>query len=307
MTDARRSYLERRASVLAQIRAFFAERGVLEVETPLLRQSTVTDPHLSSFSVFQANGQPAGYLQTSPEFAMKGLLAAGSGSIYQICKAFRCEEQGNHHHPEFTMLEWYRLDFDHHQLMAEVDFLLQAILKTETADRYSYADLFQRYLNINPLDSTAAELSRCAIANHLSSFNATENPDRDFWLHLLFSHGIEPHLGQSKPAFVLDFPASMAALAKICPNNPQVAQRFEVYFRGVELANGYHELTDVVEQELRFVADNAKRCQLQLPEIAPDPELLMALQKGLPSCAGVALGVDRLVMLALGVPSIHAP
>lgn len=293
--------LQLRSRILATIRLFFAERHVWEVETPLLACSTATDPHIGSLVVPMMHGKniTTHYLQTSPEFAMKRLLAAGSGSIYQIAKAFRAEEQGRLHHTEFTLLEWYRTGFNHHQLMDEMDALLHRVLKTKPAKRLSYRQIFQQYLNIDPLLASIEELATCAHQQGLKEIKNTDANDIDFWRHLLMSHFIEPNLGKDRPVFIIDFPASQAALAKIRYDDPPVAERFEVYFQGVELANGYHELSDAIEQKCRFLADNQRRQELNLPQIPPDEYLLAALTHGFPDCAGVALGVDRLVMLAL--------
>jgi elongation factor P--(R)-beta-lysine ligase len=297
------SVLRFRSQIIQIIRNFFANRGVLEVETPLLCSTTATDPAIVSL--------PAGlnssrwFLQTSPEFAMKCLLAAGSGSIYQLCKAFRGEERGRLHNHEFTMLEWYRVGFDHIQLMGEIDALLNAVMQTPKADRFTYQQIFQHYLGIDPHHSKVSELQHCASQHGIElNSQSVDATDRDFWLHLLLSHCIEPELGLVRPVFITDFPASQAALAKIRPGNPPVAERFELYYQQVELANGYHELTDASEQARRFVDDNQKRRKLGLPEIPVDKQLIAALSAGLPPCAGVALGIDRLVMLAAQVKSI---
>jgi lysyl-tRNA synthetase class 2 len=294
--------LKKRATIIAQIRQFFAERDVLEVETPILGSSTATDPHIASF-MLPFNANESRYLQTSPEFPMKRLLAAGSGSIYQIAKAFRMGEQGRLHHPEFTMLEWYRVGFDHHALMREVDELLQMILKTVSAEYVTYAQIFERHLGINPHLSTLSDLQACARSNNVS-FPVEQGDDKDTWLHLLLSHCIEPYIGKQRPVFVMDFPASQCALAKLSDDLPTVAERFEVYYQGRELANGYHELTDPIEQARRFKADNEMRIRMGLPEIPLDKAFLQALQQGMPECAGVAMGVDRLVMMALGAASL---
>ncbi len=277
------NHLRLRAEILAKIRAFFADRGVLEVETPLLSAATVTDPHLHSFYTAKKKY----YLQTSPEFGMKRLLAAGSGAIYQICKAFRDEEKGRQHNPEFTMLEWYRPGFDHHDLMDEMDSFLQQVLNIFPGDRLSYADVFQKHLDINPHTASVSLLQEKAKQQELI-FAET---DKDTWLQLLISHCIEPHLGKERPTFLYDFPASQAALAKI---KNGVAERFEVYINGVELANGYHELTGAKEQEKRFLSDLKKRKE----PVEYDKNLLAALTHGLPDCACVAVGIDRLVMIA---------
>ncbi|OGT51773.1 MAG: EF-P lysine aminoacylase GenX [Gammaproteobacteria bacterium RIFCSPHIGHO2_12_FULL_42_13] len=291
--------LQARALLYQKIRAFFAERQVLEVETPLLCQHTVTDPHIESFTVPTSN--QSYFLQTSPEYAMKRLLSQGSGSIYQICKAFRREEAGQQHNPEFTMLEWYRLGFDHHALMNEVDALLQYCFNTPPAEKISYQAVFQQYLS---LDSFAVSLEalkkimleKIAITEHdLASIN------KDTALQLLLSHCIEPHFGVEKPLFLYDFPPSQAALAKI---NHGVAERFELYLQGSEIANGFHELADAAEQEARFKKNQVARANngYTVPKI--DYYFINALKKGLPACAGVAIGLDRLLMFQLSTKNI---
>lgn len=294
-------HLRIRASIIDKIRVFFKERNVLEVETPLLASATVTDPYIHSFETFLT--QPGGkkphklYLQTSPEFAMKRLLAAGIGPIYQICKAFRNEESGRLHNPEFTMLEWYRPGFNHHQLMDEMDDFLQHILETSPAKRLTYRTLFLDYLQIDPHSASSNALQECATAFGLKA--TLENPsDKDIWLQLLMSHIIEPKIKADIPVFVYDFPASQAALAKIRNEDSPVAERFEVYINGLEIANAYHELTDANEQQQRFEKDLIERHKLQHTAVAKDDYLIAALANGFPDCAGVALGVDRLVMLA---------
>jgi len=299
--------LQQRAAILRTIREFFAIRGVMEVETPLMCHTSVTDPFIQSIpAYFQAPHQTVPtcyYLQTSPEYAMKRLLAAGSGPIYQITKAFRQGEVGQYHNPEFTMMEWYRPGFDHHALMDEMDALLQLILKKPAAERKSYAELFQSHLQLDPHHAALAELKACAEHHELSV--AMDIYDRDTWLNLLMTHVIEPRIGLEKPLFVYDFPASQAALARIQASNPPVASRFEVYFRGLELANGFHELQDAKEQRLRFEKNNQERIAQGLPTLALDHYFLAALEHGLPDCAGVALGIDRLVMLATHSESIQ--
>ena len=298
--------LRKRALILAKIRSFFAERSVLEVETPLLSHATVTDPHIISMAATVPNPRSSQdqlcYLQTSPEYAMKRLLAAGSGSIYQICKAFRQDERGRLHNPEFTILEWYRLGFDHHALMKEVDELFQTLLQTPPAERFSYAEVFEGFLGLNPHEAETKTLQDCARQQGLTM---TSELDRDGWLSLLLSHGIEPHLGKDRPAFIYDFPASQAALARLRPENPPLASRFEIYYQGIELGNGFHELQASTEQRSRFLQDLNYRRQNQLPSVPLDEHLLAALNHGLPDCAGIAIGVDRLVMLALGYQSIE--
>lgn len=278
--------LRLRADLLSRIRQFFAERNVLEVETPLLCQHAVTDLHIESFQ------SESRYLQTSPEYAMKRLLAANSGPIFQICKAFRKEESGSQHNPEFTMLEWYRPGFNHHDLMDEMDALLQTILETSSAERISYQALFLNTLNIDPHSTSLEHLQHCA-KQHELTITPTIN-DTDTLLQILLNHFIEPELGKKAPTFIYDFPASQAALSKI---NAGKAERFEVYVEGSEIANGFHELTNTEEQLKRFESDQKQRKQLNryVPKI--DTQLIKALKHGLPQCAGVAVGLDRLLMV----------
>lgn len=289
--------LRQRATIIKSIRDFFTARGVMEVETPLMCHTSVTDPFIQSIpALFQANEREKEiryYLQTSPEYAMKRLLASGSGAIFQICKAFRQSEVGKHHNPEFSMIEWYRPNFNHHDLMDEADELLQLVLNKPAAERKTYAELFMQYLNINPHTSTLSELKNCASEKNISV--AGEIDDIDIWLQLLMSEYIEPRIGQDKPIIIYDFPASQAALARIQGN---VASRFEIYYRGIELANGFHELQDANEQRKRFEKNSAARKKLGLNEIPIDEFLLSALTHGLPDCSGIALGIDRLIMLA---------
>lgn len=293
--------LKQRAAMIASIRDFFARRDVLEVDTPAMSQATVTDIHLHTFQTeFVGPGFAAGqtlYLMTSPEFHMKRLLAAGSGPIYQICKSFRNEESGRFHNPEFTMLEWYRPGFDHHALMDEMEDLLQLVLQCGNAERMTYQQAFLTVLGVCPLTADLGELKVAADRLGLADIAEPET-DRDTLLQLLFSVGIEPKIGQQVPAFVYDFPASQAALAQISPADARVAERFEVYFQGIELANGFHELADGEEQLARFEADNRKRQAMGLAPQPIDHHLVAALRAGFPDCAGVALGIDRLSMLA---------
>jgi lysyl-tRNA synthetase class 2 len=292
--------LKQRANILASIRQFFAVRDVLEVETPVFCHTSVTDPFIQSIpAIFESQtkgDKQTCYLQTSPEYAMKRLLCAGSGSIYQITKSFRQGEVGRFHNPEFSMLEWYRINFDHHDLMNEMDALLQLVLQMPSAERKTYAQMFQDALALDPHTATLAELAACARKNKLDVHDDIH--DRDTWLQLLMSHCIEPTLGKTRPFFVYDFPASQAALARIQSGNPAVASRFEVYVNGIELANGFHELQSADEQRTRFINNQHARKELGLNPMALDEYFLAALSYGLPNCAGVALGVDRLIMLA---------
>lgn len=297
--------LRERAKLIGKIRHFFAERDVLEVDTPVLSHATITDPYVVGIPALFKNSNSSSekivYLQTSPEYAMKRLLAAGTGAIYQINKAFRQGEVGRLHNPEFSILEWYRPGFDHHALMDEMDLLLQITLQTAPAERVSYAEIFARHLQLDPHRADIIELEKCAKQKIPLS---GEISHRDAWLDLLWTHCIEPVVGLDRPIFVYDFPSSQAALAKIRAEDPPVASRFEVYFKGVELANGFHELQDAKEQAKRFEQDLVFRKQQSLPEITLDERFLAALNHGLPDCAGVALGIDRLVMLALGCKSV---
>lgn len=305
--------LRLRAELLARTRLFFAARNVLEVETPALSTAAITDPHLASFStVYSGPGSRYGrslYLHTSPEFAMKRLLAAGSGCIYQIARAFRDGEAGRRHNPEFTLLEWYRIGFDHHRLMDEVTDLVTELLAGRLAlaepERWSYGELFQNCLNLDPHRAGVAELAACADTWNVSIPPGMPADDPDPWLDLLLTHCIEPRLGQGRLSFVYDYPVSQAALARSRPGDPPVGERFELYANGIELANGFHELGDAVEQRRRFELENATRRARNLPIMPVDEHLLAALESGLPDCAGVALGFDRLVMLAAGKASIQ--
>lgn len=299
--------LLKKANIINNIRRFFSDRGVLEVHTPSMSQATITDVHLVPFSTQfvgpgAANGKTL-YLMTSPEYHLKRLLAAGSGPIYQLGHNFRNEEAGRFHNPEFLMLEWYRPHFDMYRLMNEMDDLLQQILDCESAETLSYQQAFTRHLEIDPLSADKAQLKEAAARLMLGEV-AQKEEDRDTLLQLLFVTGVEPNIGKERPTFIYHFPASQAALAKISTEDHRVAERFEVYFKGVELANGFHELTDAKEQRQRFEQDNRKRAALGLPEYPLDENFLAALEFGLPDCSGVALGVDRLVMLALGTDNI---
>lgn len=303
-------HLKKRARILAKIRQFFAENNVMEVETPALSQATVTDIHLFPFQTqFIGPGAAAGltlYMMTSPEYHMKRLLAAGSGSIYQLGRSFRNEEAGRHHNPEFTMLEWYRPGYDMQKLIDEVDKLLQLILCCKPAEQLSYQQAFIRYLEIDPLtaNNQALRAVACRLAlSHITDI-ADNEENRDTLLQLLFVSGIEPRIGHDKPVFIYHYPASQGALARINPDDPRVAERFEVYYKGIELANGFDELTDSAEQQQRFENENNQRVNLGLTPASIDENLIAALQHGLPACSGVALGVDRLIMLALNAKKI---
>ena len=294
--------IQARARLLASIRDFFQQRGVLEVETPICSRAANSDPAIESFQTrYTGPGAPEGlplYLQTSPEFPMKRLLAAGSGPIYQICKVFRNGESGRLHNPEFTLLEWYRPGFDHHRLMDEVAELVNHLLdEPRPVISMSYAEAFRHWLAINPHSASIEELRSCAVENGIESAHHLEIHDRDGWLDLLLTHLMEPNLGRGALFFLHDYPASQASLAKIRAGNPAVAERFELYIDGMELANGFHELTDANKQRQRFESDQAYRQKAGQTRRPLDERLLASLKAGLPDCAGVALGIDRLLML----------
>ncbi|HDR0713763.1 TPA: elongation factor P--(R)-beta-lysine ligase [Pasteurella multocida] len=295
-----------RAKIIAEIRRFFTDRGLLEVETPVLSEFGVTDVHLSTFNTTfispTAEKSKALWLSTSPEYHMKRLLAAGSGPIFQLCHVFRNEEAGQRHNPEFTMLEWYRPHFDMYRLINEVDDLLQQILDCKPTESLSYQFVFQEYVGLDPLSAEKAELVAKAKQYHLQQ---AEQEDRDTLLQFLFSTVVEPNIGKENPVAVYHFPAPQAALAQISSEDHRVAERFEFYYKGLELANGFHELTDVNEQLHRFEQDNVQRQKMGLPQRQIDKRLLGALQAGVPNCSGIALGVDRLLMIALGANAIH--
>jgi lysyl-tRNA synthetase class 2 len=237
------------------------------------------------------------FLQTSPEFAMKRLLAAGSGAIFQLCNAFRNEEAGSHHNPEFTMLEWYRPGFDEFALMDEMDELMQIVLGVEPATRLTYQQAFEQALGLDPLTASIEQLKQLACEQGFADIAQNET-HKDTLLQLLFCMKVEPTIGQDKPCFVYHFPASQAALAQICEHDTRVAGRFELYYKNMELANGFNELTNASEQAKRFNEDNAYRAENGLKQVPMDTRLIKAMEHGLPQCAGVALGIDRLVMLA---------
>ncbi len=306
---AARDALAARACLLASIRAFFASAGVMEVETPALSAAAVADPALESLQTcYRGPGASCDgrlFLHTSPEFAMKRLLAAGSGPIYQICKVFRGGERGRLHNPEFTLLEWYRPGLDHHGLMDEVEALVNRVSeRPRPVHRLAYGELFETHLRIDPHRYGEQELRLAALSAGIAGAAQLDLRGCDPWLDLLLTHCIEPHLRDRGLVFVYDYPASQAALARVRPGDPPVAERFELYLDGIELANGFHELADAAEQRRRFAQDLVRRRGLALPEVPLDERLLGALEAGLPDCSGVALGVDRLLMALTGARSI---
>lgn len=297
--------LRRRAALITLVRQFFNERGVLEVETPLLARHSVTDPHMPVISADNPLHEgDCYYLQTSPEYAMKRLLAAGSGPIFQLSKAFRRGEVSRRHNPEFTMLEWYRPGFSLDELMDEVEVLIRQLLpRYSTARRIAYRQLFLDVLNIDPMHAELATIESIA-RDQLDIQMQSDN--RDDWLNLLMAEVIEPQLTDQGIVFIYNYPASQAALAKIGkdPDGTAVARRFECYVSGMELANGYDELTDARELRRRFKADNDQRLATGKTIRTMDADLLAAVEAGLPPSSGVALGLDRLIMLALNRDAI---
>jgi len=283
--------LKARADLLQNIRTYFSSQQVMEVETPILSSAGNTDPEINSIRTQNGN-----YLRTSPEFALKRLLAAGSGDVYELGRVFRAGESGRYHNPEFTMLEWYRAGYNYHQLMDEVATLVricgQGKFDKWREERFSYTQLFLQHLDIDPFTADEQTLSACAKKNGIDDIEL----NRKQWLDLLISLVIQPALPEKCLTFVYDFPQDQAALARIRPGSPPLAERFELYLGRTELANGYQELTDATEQQQRFEAENDKRHKRGQEVYELDQHLISALQHGLPECAGVAMGVDRLLM-----------
>jgi len=304
--SATRERLVQRAALLATVRQFFEARSVLEVETPILVNAAVTDANLRPVEL--ALGDRRLFLQTSPEYAMKRLLAAGVGDVYQLCKVVRGDERSRLHNPEFTMLEWYRLGFDMSQLVREVAALLDALAtRAGGAPRplrsMTYRQAFESTLQIDPLEAPTEMLAQIAAVHGLTGDRLTEL-GRDELLDFLMGAVIGPTLGRGEWLALTHYPASQAALAQLDPDDPRVALRFEIYAEGIELANGFQELADANEQRTRFMADNAARRAQGLPQMPIDESFLAALEAGLPACSGVALGFDRAVMVAVGAKRI---
>ena len=306
--DATLTRLERRAGALAGVRGFFAERGVMEVDPPALVNAPVTDVNIHSARVeLPGADPPATYaLHTSPEYAMKRLLAAGSGDIYYLGHVYRGAERGRLHNPEFTLIEWYRRGFTLAQLMQEVAALVAQILRRELdPEVISYRDAFGREAGFDPL-AAPDEVLREAAGRAGASGSLLATASRDELLDLVMGAVVGPKLGRGKLTFVQGYPASQAALARLDPQDARVALRFELYAEGIELANGFDELADAGEQRARFVADQRERARRGLPVGPLDERLLAALAAGLPPCVGVAVGFDRVLMLAEGVDRIDA-
>lgn len=323
--------LKLRAALLKTVRAFFDDRNYWEVQTPLMSHDPPADAHLVAF---ETEWWPGGirsnlprpsdrlYLQTSPEFCMKRLLAAGADAIYQLGSVFRNGESGDRHNPEFTMLEWYRVgDSAEAQfqlvedLVVAVNGAVRSALSTNSDAspagqpstpfrRTTYQEAFRTYLGVDVFAVSNAELESAARNHSLSPPPGLERDDRDGWLNFLLAECVEPHLGEERPEFLYDYPASQAALARIRPGNPLVAQRFELYYRGIELCNGYVELTEPTELSKRIDEDSERREREGLPPLVRESRLLQAMRAGLPESVGVALGFDRLMMVATGAESI---
>jgi len=301
--------LRLRARMYALIREFFVQRNVLEVETPVLSRGANTDPNIASFSTSFSGHVDAGsrerWLRTSSEFAQKRLLAAGIGDCYELGRVFRNGEAGRRHNPEFTMLEWYRVGWNHLQLIDETVELVQSALRlvqrNADVNKIPYRELFRSALRVDPFAASGAEL-----ANALGEVRVdADGLSRDDWLDLLLTHRIQPQFPQDRITVVYDYPMTQCALAKIRHDDPPVAERFELYLGAHELANGYHELTDATEQRARFVRDNVRRRERGDAELPIDENLLAALGNGMPDCAGVALGIERLLMAMTGSDDIR--
>ncbi|MFZ0499363.1 MAG: EF-P lysine aminoacylase EpmA, partial [Steroidobacteraceae bacterium] len=309
---ASRQMLQLRAALLARARGFFAARDVLEVDTPIVVNAPVTDVHIHSARVMLEAADPRErphqpyFLHTSPEYAMKRLLAAGAGDIFQICHVVRALERGRLHNAEFTLIEWYRLGLALDALMSEVEALVRELLDrsraSPAAERMSYREAFLQALALDPFTAPVAQLAEHA---RRAGFEGTTT-DRDELLELLMGTVVGPQLGRGGLTFVYAYPASQAALARLDPGDPRAAQRFELYGDGIELANGFHELASAREQRERFEHDIAERRRRGLPVATLDERLLAALETGLPDCCGVALGFDRTLMLAAGAERIDA-
>ena len=299
--------LQLRASLLEIVRDYFRTSGVMEVETPVLARTTVTDVHLQSLRTRVA-GQGEFYLQTSPEYAMKRLLATGAGDIYQIARVFRDGEYGALHSPEFTLIEWYRRGFDSMALMRDTAQLLDRLLAPHRTlrapDWLTYGEAMRLHAGVDSTSANFGELKAC-LDSHKVPLPRGMTSDRDAYLDLILSTVVSPQLGRGGLTFLHEYPASQAALARLKASDPSVAERFEIYLEGIELANGFHELADAAEQRARFEADLKLRRSRALHAPPLDERLLQALSFGLPDCSGVALGFDRVVMLAGGADKIE--
>jgi lysyl-tRNA synthetase class 2 len=298
--------LRLRAELLRRLRAFFDQRGFLEVETPILSSDTVVDRHLDPFAVLDGDGSPGSgagrrlWLQTSPEFAMKRLLAAGGEAIYQVTRAFRQGEQGPLHNPEFTIVEWYRAGDGMPEGIQLLSELCEGLLAGGPAERISYREAFECHVEVDPHAAPTEALAQAARRRGVASPASLRRDDRDGWLDLLLVECVQPRLGHQRPAILYDYPASQAALARVRPGHPSLAERFELFVSGIELANGYHEMVDPDELRRRNAQANALREADGRERLPEKSRLVRAMEAGLPAATGVALGFDRVVMLAAG-------
>ena len=304
--------LQKRADVVRRVRAFFEDRHFFEVETPLLSHDIVVDRHLHPIGISKSHVTGASqdvdqklWLQTSPEFGMKRILAAGAQAIYQIGKSFRQNEAGDLHNPEFTMLEWYRVGDDMELGMDLLAELVETILDRPRTERITYREAFEKIANVDPFSCAVSELKFVAEQAGISIEMSCDHESRDGWLNLLMARLIEPQLGQESATILYEWPASQSALAIVRDQQPPVAERFELYVDGIELANGYHELLDAGELAKRNSVINQQRVKDGSPLLPEESRLLQAMRHGFPGSAGVALGMDRLVMLAVGASSIR--
>ena len=299
--------LKSRAELVDRARNFFKKNNTLETDTPSLSQSTTPDPNIESF-ITHYNNQNY-YLQSSPEFPMKRLLAAGSGAIYQICKVFRQAEAGRNHNPEFTMIEWYQPEMQYHQLMQQVDDLVRCLLQDKLTLKetqfFSYKDIFLNVVGINPHTANENDLYELIEKNKIQLYQSDTSLNKDALLDLIMTHLVQHALPKDAPVFIYDYPETQAALANIRKENINLAERFELYINGIELANGYQELLNAEEQQQRFENENLTRANSGMELIPIDSNLIAALKHGLPMVSGVALGLDRVLMLATGVTSIN--
>lgn len=301
--------LQARATLLKACRQFFDDQGFIEVQTPILSRDIVVDRHLEPLLVSIPHEDPRHpafpfrFLQTSPEQNMKRLLTTGVPAIYQIGPVFRAGESGQLHNPEFTMLEWYRANDNLQQGIAFLESLVKTLLNTPTPSHITYLQAFQQTLNLDPFTASLDDLASLALRQHWID-RPDWSSDRDDWLNLLFSFGVQPNLGTTNPVVVTHFPASQAALAKLAPDQPHTAERFELFWKGIELANGFHELLDPDILDLRNRQANQLRQQDGNSPLPEQSWLLDAMRAGLPPCTGCALGFDRLVMLATNTTQI---
>jgi lysyl-tRNA synthetase class 2 len=300
--------LRLRDALLRRLRIFFHARDFIEVDTPLLSADVVVDRHLEPFGIDVAAGGHTRrmWLQTSPEFAMKRLMAAGGEAIFQVTHAFRQEEQGPLHNPEFTMVEWYRRGDGLADGMRLLGELADTLLGRGEPEAITYRAAFERYAGIDPHVAGTQEMAMLADRRGIAAPESFSAADRDAWLDLLLVEFVQPQLGRGRPAIVYDYPASQAALARVRPEEPAVAERFELYVDGIELANGYHELLDARVLRERNRANNRLRAACGKPQLPEESRLLTAMEAGLPNCAGVAMGFDRVVMLAAGANGLPA-